>query len=294
MISAVGKSIFCLGNGIPTDLLAVLNLTFISEAYGCRQALTGLRQAMAGRKERRTWSDYLLKSVVQWSGCNEERRQARLFVVPRFLPMMNLKMTESGLFNRIFLAVLAALMLNGASCAKKPRNFPALIPSSLQSSAFDEDGARGQAGSGLSPGEKRQLLLEHTRVRAEVGVGPLVWSERLADHARQWAEHLAAAGCRLEHRPATGPWAGPYGENLFSGTIGYYGVADAVQAWESEKRFFQGEALTSSNWQPAGHYTQLVWKNTRKVGCGKAVCQGRILIVCNYDPPGNVLGEKPY
>ncbi len=208
--------------------------------------------------------------------------------------MKNLMMTGSVPVNRFFLMVLAALMLNGASCAKKPRDFQALIPSPSESSAFDGDGGEGMAGSDLTLAEKRQLLLEHNRVRAEVGVGPLVWSERLADHARQWAEHLAASGCRMEHRPAAGAWAGPYGENLFTGTAGYYGVADAVQAWESEKSFFHGETLTSSNWHPAGHYTQLVWKKTREIGCGKAACQGRIIIVCNYDPPGNVLGEKPY
>ncbi len=123
---------------------------------------------------------------------------------------------------------------------------------------------------------------------------PLVWSQSLAAHARQWAEHLAASGCRLAHRPATGAWAGPYGENLFTGTAGYYGVIDAVRAWESEKRFYRGEALDSSNVAQVGHYTQLVWRDSRQVGCGKAECQGRVIIVCNYSPPGNVLSETPY
>ncbi|MDH3976346.1 MAG: hypothetical protein OEV42_18935 [Deltaproteobacteria bacterium] len=43
-----------------------------------------------------------------------------------------------------------------------------------------------------------------------------------------------------------------------------------------------------------GNYTQVIWKKTRPAGCAKALCSGSALVVCNYDPPGNVVGEKPY
>ena len=43
-----------------------------------------------------------------------------------------------------------------------------------------------------------------------------------------------------------------------------------------------------------GHYTQIVWETTQKVGCAKIQCDGFDLWVCNYDPPGNWVGEKPY
>merc|ERR1711970_1279230 len=45
-----------------------------------------------------------------------------------------------------------------------------------------------------------------------------------------------------------------------------------------------------------GHYTAIVWAGTTHVGCGKARCpgDGGDIITCNYFPPGNYEGERPY
>ena len=48
------------------------------------------------------------------------------------------------------------------------------------------------------------------------------------------------------------------------------------------------------NWKDAGHYSQLVWRSTREVGCGFASGQGQDFLVCNYAPVGNVMGQPPY
>jgi len=149
-------------------------------------------------------------------------------------------------------------------------------------------------GSSLSLKEMQQLINLHNKVRANVGVGPLNWSKELAIYAQQWADHLASAGCEMKHRPHSGRWKQVHGENLFMGTSGNYGVTDAVTMWESEKKYYKGGALNSSNWYDSGHYTQIVWKDTQRVGCAKVECKGRIIVVCDYDPPGNVLGQKPY
>jgi pathogenesis-related protein 1 len=149
-------------------------------------------------------------------------------------------------------------------------------------------------GSNMSKDEVEKLLREHNRVRSDVGVDPVVWSPAIAEHAQEWADHLADKDCRMEHRPKTGQWAGPYGENLFIGTVGFYGVVDAVRAWESEKRVYDGGPISRSNFMKVGHYTQMIWGDTGEIGCGKAECEGKILIVCNYDPPGNMVGKKPY
>ena len=149
-------------------------------------------------------------------------------------------------------------------------------------------------GSNLTLQEVEELLREHNKARAEVGVGPLHWSKQLALYAEEWATHLVLTKCRLEHRPDSGTWQQVHGENLFMGTAGYYGVADAVKEWVSEKKYYKGGTLTSSNWEASGHYTQVVWKDTTQLGCAKVACKGNIIVVCNYDPPGNFLGQKPY
>ncbi|MEZ4601669.1 MAG: CAP domain-containing protein [Syntrophotaleaceae bacterium] len=169
-----------------------------------------------------------------------------------------------------------------------------LPPASLSETAAGGAISGQRTGSDLTQEEVQQLLEEHNRVRAEVGTNPVSWSPSVAAHAQEWADHLAAGACRMKHRPATGQWAGPYGENLFIGTAGYYGVVDAARGWESEKRDYEGDPIDRSNFQEVGHYTQMVWSETREIGCGKAQCEGKVIIVCNYNPPGNVLGQKPY
>ena len=127
-----------------------------------------------------------------------------------------------------------------------------------------------------------------------MGVGPLTWSGRLGVYAQEWADHLASTGCRMEHRPATGKWKQKHGENLLIGTVGYHGVVDAVASWESEKANYRGEPIDMSTVSGWGHYTQLVWRTTKRLGCAKAECGRSVIIVCNYDPRGNILGQTPY
>jgi pathogenesis-related protein 1 len=122
-----------------------------------------------------------------------------------------------------------------------------------------------------------------------VGVGPLQWSAPVAQVAQNWADHLAGTSCGLVHSKDSG-----YGENLFMGTSGHYGTHNAVNSWESEKKDYQGGVLTPSNWYPSGHYTQVVWQNTKRVGCAQSSCNGSTIVVCNYDPPGNRMGQAPY
>ncbi|VDO02167.1 unnamed protein product [Rodentolepis nana] len=43
----------------------------------------------------------------------------------------------------------------------------------------------------------------------------------------------------------------------------------------------------------SGHFSQVIWKDTKSVGMGKAMCRdGRtIVVVGQYQPPGNFMGE---
>ena len=153
---------------------------------------------------------------------------------------------------------------------------------------------KSSIGSNLSLQEVQQLIRLHNKVRGDVGIGPVTWSKKLAIYAQEWANQLGSTSCKLKHRPSSGKWKQEYGENLFMGIIGYYGVANAIKAWESERQYYRGQTLTSSNWYDSGHYTQMVWKNSKEIGCAKVECNDNIIVVCNYDPPGNILGQKPY
>jgi pathogenesis-related protein 1 len=98
----------------------------------------------------------------------------------------------------------------------------------------------------------------------------------------------------MKHRPGKGKWKQRYGENLFIGTAGFYSIREAVQSWESEKSDYSYGTFTGKSPKPVGHYTQIVWKNTTRFGCGQALCGGNLIVACNYDPPGNFIGQKPY
>jgi Cysteine-rich secretory protein family len=59
-----------------------------------------------------------------------------------------------------------------------------------------------------------------------------------------------------------------------------------VKDWYGEVRDFTYSG--NNQFQATGHYTQLVWATSNKVGCGVASCkdsQGRFYnYVCNYCP----------
>ena len=83
------------------------------------------------------------------------------------------------------------------------------------------------------------------------------------------------------------------GENVF-GSGGNAGAQQAVNAWASEKANYNYDTNTCNG--ICGHYTQLVWRTTLKVGCAKGTCPGFTYptsIACNYGPGGNS-GGKPY
>ena len=142
---------------------------------------------------------------------------------------------------------------------------------------------------GLSPQDMQAITAHHNKVRADVGVAPLTWSVELAAYAQEWAEQLAISGCRMKHRSPN-----VHGENLFQGTFGAFTAEDAAKAWETEKKDYAGGVLNDANWAPAGHYTQMVWRQTTQLGCGQAICNNTLIVACNYKPAGNLLGRKPY
>jgi uncharacterized protein YkwD len=148
---------------------------------------------------------------------------------------------------------------------------------------------QGDTGSNYTESEAKEMVKRHNYHRSKVGVSDLKWSNELASYAQAWANHLAKSGCEMEHRESD-----QYGENIFWSFGTEYSPSDISDEWASEKKYWKGGTISMRNFSKVGHYTQMIWHNTTEVGCGKAVCaNGSVMVVCNYNPPGNYIGQNP-
>ena len=140
-----------------------------------------------------------------------------------------------------------------------------------------------------------RILAAHNQERLALGLEPLGWNQALAQSAQQWADHLAQTG-RFEHAPENRTT--PEGENLWAGTKGYFAPEAMVDAWIREKKFFRPglfpDNSTTGKVEDIGHYTQVVWRATREVGCAQAASAAEDILVCRYAEAGNYRGEQPF
>ncbi|KEO91418.1 hypothetical protein EH31_01770 [Erythrobacter longus] len=141
-------------------------------------------------------------------------------------------------------------------------------------------------------GEEAAWLTAHNDARQEFGTAPLQWSDKLTREAEQWARQLARENTMRHSRPED---RGRTGESLWMGTSGYFHPAQMIGFFVEEQRYFQAgrfpDVSRTGNWADVGHYTQIVWADTREVGCAKASNGRNDVLVCRYYPGGNVLGE---
>ncbi|TXG54067.1 hypothetical protein EZV62_019323 [Acer yangbiense] len=133
----------------------------------------------------------------------------------------------------------------------------------------------------------RDFLNAHNAARAEMGVRNLTWNNTVASYAQNYANQRMG-DCKLVHS------GGPYGENLAGSTGNLSGKA-AVGLWVSEKADYDTITSTCRDDKVCGNYTQVVWQDSKYLGCGAVQCKnGGSFICCNYDPPGNFLGSRPF
>ena len=137
--------------------------------------------------------------------------------------------------------------------------------------------------STASPAEAQAFVDAHNRVRAEHCAKPLVWSDKLAQIAQRWANALRDKGCAFGHS------GGSTGENLAAGTTGTLDAESVVKMWYDEVASYKFPNGGFS--MQTGHFTQVVWRGTQRVGCGRSRCKGMDIFVCEYDPPGNWEGQ---
>ncbi|KAF5956625.1 hypothetical protein HYC85_003850 [Camellia sinensis] len=134
-----------------------------------------------------------------------------------------------------------------------------------------------------------QFLAPQNAARSALRMQPLAWDVKLARYAK-WYANQRRFDCHLKHSN------GPYGENIFWGSGYDWTPAQASAAWVSERKWYNYGSNSCAGGQECGHYTQIVWSSTRRVGCARVTCSGGrgVFMTCNYDPPGNFIGEKPY
>ena len=154
-----------------------------------------------------------------------------------------------------------------------------------------------EGNAGRMSGLDDRLLAAHNRERAAAGIAPLAWDPQLAADAAAWGRELAATG-EFEHEDSDPDDPDPQGENLWMGTSGHYAPEAMVGLWIAEKAQFVPGAFPdvsrTGNYEDVGHYTQLMWRDTGRVGCAVANGGEDEVLVCRYAQAGNVEGERAF
>ncbi|WP_343519704.1 CAP domain-containing protein [Sphingomonas sp.] len=154
---------------------------------------------------------------------------------------------------------------------------------------------RSEADAPRGEERLRATMLElHNEARAAVRMPPLAWDERLAEDAEDYAKELARRGAFEHSKQPNGPAA--QGENLWTGTRGAYRYEEMARHWIEERRHFVNAPIPNvsrtGRFVDAGHYSQIVWSGTTRVGCALASNRRDDYLVCRYSPAGNVWGRK--
>ncbi|XP_060929996.1 peptidase inhibitor 16-like [Limanda limanda] len=146
--------------------------------------------------------------------------------------------------------------------------------------------------------EQEELLVElHNHYRGQVSPSasammPLRWDPSLKLIAEGYA-----AKCVWNHNPELEET----GENLFAGT-GPLDLREALEKWFLEHLDYSFHNNSCDEDKMCGHYTQMVWADTHRVGCAFHLCNNmegleweRVsYLVCNYYPAGNYEDQRPY
>ncbi|HVG62901.1 MAG TPA: CAP domain-containing protein [Hyalangium sp.] len=175
-------------------------------------------------------------------------------------------------------------------------------PLCLTGCDFGDGGSQQPDGGGTPPDAPfaQEMLSAHNSVRISATPTPnpalptLTWSTDTAATAQAWADQ-----CQFRHNPNRGN----LGENIAAATPNHLSTLGVVQNWAAESAHYNYGTNSCAGGQTCGHYTQIVWRNTTQVGCATKLCdenspfsgftQWRIW-VCNYSPPGNIAGQRPY
>ncbi|KAK3489010.1 CAP domain-containing protein [Neurospora hispaniola] len=193
-----------------------------------------------------------------------------------------------------------------------PTTAPAVVAAPPATTSTMQERATTKVDSPAAPSGSdyaSTLLYHHNIHRSNHSAGAMTWGETYANYAQQ-----AAASCVFQHDLT--PGGGGYGQNIAMwGSSDKQTVQDvgAVKAGAqaTTNMWYNGELSLwpasdygkanpdMSNFEGWGHFSQLVWKESKELGCFTQFCpQGTMssqmdvwYTVCNYYPAGNMGGE---
>ncbi|KAL0963077.1 hypothetical protein UPYG_G00349370 [Umbra pygmaea] len=133
----------------------------------------------------------------------------------------------------------------------------------------------------------------------------MTWDDALAVTARAWARFCVFKhNIYLKEVSRIHPVFTSVGENIWVGAPpSTFSVSGALLAWVDEVKDYNYQSNVCQPGKICGHYTQVVWATSYKVGCAVQMCPNGIedfsnnagaIFVCNYATAGNYVGEKPY
>lgn len=168
-------------------------------------------------------------------------------------------------------------------------------PNAPQGGGSAGGGAATGGGTGGATTAEQEFVNAHNAARRRATPAPnpalpdVTWDPVVAAFAKQGSDR-----CIMNHRQQN-----QYGENLYGGT-GEATPTEIVDSWDSEKQFYT--YATNACTRVCGHYTQVVWRTSVRIGCATTLCTTGspfgggpwYLTACNYAPPGNYVGQKPY
>ncbi|KAI4171202.1 MAG: hypothetical protein LQ343_004408 [Gyalolechia ehrenbergii] len=206
---------------------------------------------------------------------------------------------------------------------EQPQSPPAAPPSSKPESDSGSNSGSSSAPTSYvdnldtTSDTYKALVLQHHNIhRANHSADDLTWDDTLAKYAEQTAKT-----CVWAHDLS--PGGGGYGQNIAAGTPANNISAILTNSfYNDEMELFPGygsDSVDMSNFEKWGHFSQMLWQITQKVGCYTYTCSpagappldcnpstgqsylentgcgnggmNAIFTVCNYSPPGNYGGQ---
>ena len=137
-------------------------------------------------------------------------------------------------------------------------------------------------------------IKKHNELRKKHHVGDLIINKELMKNAQKHAEKMAKSN-KFQHsndkdrelKNHKGEWVGENIYCIWSSAKATYDSGSASQSWYDEIKDYDFNKGSSSNGGVVGHFTQVVWKNTKEAGFGLAFNKNQCYVVGNYYPGGN-------